>query len=267
MVEWVLGVAAFVVGAAVGSFLAVVADRLPDGGDIVSHRSRCASCDRVLGPVDMVPVLSYLALRGRCRTCGAHIPLHLWLVEIVTGLIFAWVFVRVDSVPGMAVLAAAGALFVLVGLIDYQRRLILNVMILPATVMALAVSPFWNQMGYSRVFLDTPELVGSFLNSLTAGLAAFLLFLVVLIIYPKGMGGGDVKYVGLIGVLAGFPGVVVALWSAIVVGGVVSAALLALKLRGRKDAIPFGPFLSFGAVVGMLFTDEIISGYDSLVGS
>ena len=266
MSEWVLGVAAFVIGGSIGSFLAVVADRLPDGGNILSERSHCSVCHSVLGPIDMVPVLSYLALRGKCRTCQASIPLHLWFVELITGLLFLWIAVRGGAATGMAAMAVASTFFVLIALIDYQRGLIFNAMLLPAVVVALAMSPFWNEVGESRVFLETPEFLGSFLNSLVAGIGAFLMFLIALIMYPKGMGGGDVKYVALIGLITGFPGILIALWSAIVIGGLLSAALLALKIRDRKDAIPFGPFLSIGAIVGLLATDEIVSWYSGVFG-
>ncbi len=266
MTESVLGVIAFVLGASVGSFLAVVADRLPDGGNILNERSHCVACGRVLGPIDMVPVLSYLVLRGKCRTCRAPVPLHLWFVELITGLLFLGIALRGGPAAGMAVMAVAATLFVLIGLIDYQRGLILNAMLLPALVASLVLSPFWNELGEARSFFSTPELVGSFLNSLVAGAGAFLLFLIVILISPKAMGGGDVKYVALIGLLVGFPGVVVALWSAVVLGGFLSAGLLALRLRGRKDAILFGPFLSVGAIVGLLATDEIVSWYDGALG-
>ena len=120
-------------------------------------------------------------------------------------------------------------------------------------------------MGLTRTFLGNEALLGSLFNSLVAGGGAFLAFLAIFLAYPQGMGGGDVKFVGVMGLLLGIQGAAVGLWSAIVSGGLTAIALIVLRKRGRKDAIPFGPFLAFGAIIGLLWGNDVMSGYESLV--
>jgi leader peptidase (prepilin peptidase)/N-methyltransferase len=163
------------------------------------------------------------------------------------------------------VLAAIVSLFIAVGIIDLEHGIIPNRIVLPAAVVALALAPFWTEFGLERSFLSHSDMLASLYNSLTAGAGAFLVFLGILLAYPCGMGGGDVKFVGVIGLFLGVSGTLVGLWSAVLLGGVIAIALLVTRRKGRKDAIPFGPFLSLGAVVGLLWGQAIISGYQSLV--
>ena len=255
----------FAIGAAVGSFLNVVADRLPEGQSVVRPRSHCSSCRRPLSNAELVPVLSYLWLRGRCRHCGARIPARLALVEAGTGLLFVVILLKVGLTPEFTVMATAASLLVVVAIIDLERGLILNRIILPSLVILLVLSPFWSHLGTARVFLGTSGMIASFANSVTAGLGAFLAFFGIALAFPKGMGGGDVKMAGLLGLLVGFPAVFVAIYSAVLVGGTVAISLLLLRKKGRKDAIPFGPFLSLGGIIALLAGDDVISGYHQII--
>ncbi len=268
------GVLAFGLGASVGSFLNVVADRLPRGQSLVMPRSHCMSCERTLGAVELVPVLSYLWLRARCRTCRARIPLRLVLVEALCGVLFTLVYLKWGLGPNFFIMGAATSLMVGVALIDLDTGLILNRIVFPSALVILVLAPFWADLGESRSFLGSETMLASALNSLVAGFGAFLLFYAIAFLFQGmrdvtgdkgGMGGGDVKLAGVIGLLVGFPGVVVALWVAVVAGGLVAASLLALGKKGRKDAIPFGPFLSLGAITVLLAGGEIVSGYERFV--
>ena len=262
---WVFfGFLAFALGASVGSFLNVVADRLPAGRSIVRPGSFCESCERSLTSLDLVPVFSYLWLRGRCRYCGSVVPVRLMFVEIATGLVFTAVYLRFGLWPDFIVLSAGGALLVVVALIDLERGLILNKIVYPAALVLIIVAPFWPEMGLERPFLSSDSMLASLINSLLSGVGYFLLFLGIILLYPQGMGGGDVKLAGVIGLLVGFPSVLVALWVATVGGGLVAIPLLVSGKRSRKDAIPFGPFLSLGALVGLLAGSDIITAYDDL---
>ena len=261
----ILGVLIFAIGASVGSFVNVVADRIPAGKSLVRPRSSCSSCGRALSRIDLVPILSYLVLRGRCRHCGAGIPLRVLAVELATALLFTAVYLKFGLGVEFVLTSAAVALLLAVAIIDLEHGLILNRIALPSSVALLLIAPFWTELGLPRAFFGYPTLVASLLNSLVAGAGAFLLFLVVALAYPRGMGGGDIKLAGLLGLLVGFPGVVVALWGAVVTGGVVAIALLMLRRKQRKDAIPFGPFLSLGGVVVLLTGSEIVSAYQRLV--
>lgn len=262
-----LGIVVFFIGASVGSFLNVVADRLPAGRSVVHTRSFCEGCNRTLNPVDMVPVISFLWLRGKCRHCRASIPARLVLVEALTGLLFTAVYLRHGLGPELAVLGPAVSVLVVVALIDFERGLILNCIILPSVAALLVLAPFWTEIGLSRSFLGSSSTVASLSNSIVAGAGAFLLFLGFGVAYPAGMGGGDIKLAGAVGLLVGYPGVFFAVWLAAVAGGLVAASLLVLRKKGRKDPIPFGPFLAASAAAVLLAGGELLEWYHDIVGS
>ena len=262
-----LTVIAFVIGASVGSFLNVVADRTVEGGSLVSPRSHCPSCKRPLPNVEMVPIFSYLWLRGRCKECDARIPVRVLLVELATAILFTAAYLKHGLGPGFVVVSAGASLLLVIAVIDLEHSLILDRIALPAILALLLLSPFWTELGLDRPFLGSSDMLASTGNSLTAGAGAFLLFLVILLTYPPGMGGGDVKLAGLLGLLVGLPEIFVALWIGAVAGGSVAIALLLLRRKGRKDAIPFGPYLSLGGIAALLAGSELISAYQDLVDS
>jgi len=255
------GFLAVLLGASVGSFVNVVADRVPGGRSLVKPGSYCESCNATLGAVDLFPVLSYLWLRGKCRHCGAMIPGKLAVVEATTGALFLLLFLRFGPTVEFVVFAAATALLIAITLIDLEHGLILDKMVFPTVALLLVMSPFWEYLGVDRTFFNSVGFIGSFANSVSAGAAYFLLLFLVVIIYPRGMGGGDVKLAGLLGLLIGFPGVLVAFWVTVVVGGVVAVYLLVARRRGRKDEIPYGPSMAVGAFVAILAGGEIWSWY------
>ena len=261
----VLGIFIFAIGASVGSFLNVVADRIPAGQSLVSPRSHCPSCNRPLTNIEMVPLLSYLWLKGRCRSCGSTIPARLAMIEVSTGALFAVVYMRFGLELEFLVLCAAVSLLVVVAVIDWEHKLILNRIVFPSIVVILMVAPFWNELGVPRTFLGNSGALGSLLNSLGSGVGAFLLFLGILLAYPQGMGGGDVKLAGLLGLLVGFPGILVVIWVAIVAGGLVAISLIVLRKKGRKDAIAFGPFLSLASILVLLAGNDIVSSYQRFI--
>ena len=259
-----LAALAVFIGGSVGSFLNLAADRVPAGRSIVSPGSFCEACDRRLGPLDMVPVVSYLWLRGRCRHCSVRIPLRLMVVEAIMGALFAAIYLRHGFSVEFVVLGAAVSLLMVVALIDLERGLILNRMIYPSLAALIVLSPFWTELGLTRPFLGSETMLASFLNSITTGLGAFLVFLAIALAFPTGMGGGDVKLAGVIGLLAGFPGILIALWLGVVSGGLVAIGLLVFRKLSRKDTMPFGPFLAFGAVAALLAGGEISSWYQEM---
>ena len=251
----------FALGASVGSFLNVVADRLPEGRSILGPASHCPACKTPLRPVDLVPIISYLWLRGRCRYCGASIPFRLVAVEASTGLLFMLIFLRLGLGPEFAVAAIIGAFLMAISIIDMEHGIILKNMLLSAMVVALALAPFWPSLSMERPFFATSGAMGSVGNSLVAGAGAYLFFSVILLVYPKGMGTGDAKLAGVLGLFVGFPEVLVAVWLAVVGGGLIAITLLALRRRGRKSSLPFGPFLAAGAMAALLVGPELVDWY------
>ncbi len=245
-------IVAFLIGASLGSFLNVVIDRVPEGRSLLRPGSACDSCGRSLHPAENIPIISYIVLRGQCRTCSARIPIRVVIVEIATASLFLGLALQHRFDPRFWALAASAALMIAIFFIDWERGLILNSMTYPAALIALAIAPLWPQMGLERTFMGDGGALGSFLNSLVSGAGAFLAFLFVVYATRGGIGMGDVKLVLVMGFILGYPGIVAAIWLGVIAGGVVAIALIAAKLKGRKDAIAFGPFLAAGMIVVML---------------
>lgn len=246
----------FVIGACIGSFLNVIIDRLPAGRSIVNPPSHCEACGHRLSPLDLLPVLSYLILRGRCRYCQAPIPLRTFLVELVTGVAFFLLYLGYGLTIGWGILCFYFSLFLTIAMIDLEHRLIPNKLVYPACPLALLLASL-HPLGLAA----GRALPGSFLFSLLGGAVAFVILFLPALIWPEGMGWGDTKLAGLIGLALGFPGAVVALGLAILGGGILALMLLALKIKGRRDAIPFGPFLSAGALAALIWGKFIVSWY------
>lgn len=261
MIETIFGLLAFVIGASAGSFLNVVADRLPAGESVVTPRSQCSGCGRRIPVRDLVPVLSYLLLRGRCRYCGEGIAKRVIAVEVVVGALFATLYLKLGWGSPFVVGGVGVALLVAIAVVDLEHRLIPNRLVIPAVFVLAVLAPFWPELGIDRTLVFEQVHLSSLINSLAAGAGAFLVFLAIKAVYPAGMGAGDVKMAGMLGLLVGLPGIAVALWTAVVVGGAVAVGLLALGGRSRKDAMPFGPFLSAGGIVALMAGTEIIDLY------
>ena len=236
------------VGAIFGSFLNVVAYRLPRGESLSRPRSRCPQCQTPIKPYDNVPVLSWLALRGRCRSCRAPIPARYPLVEAMTGLLCAGVVLAKgpdeDALLGLALVL----LLVPITLIDLDHRIIPNKLTLLGAVVAPAL-----------VALTAPDALR---EHLIAAAAAGGFFLLAVLAYPRGMGMGDVKLAAVLGLFLG-RAVGPAVFVALVAGTLIGAAVIARKgaQEGRKTAVPFGPFLALGAVVALFAGDAMVDWY------
>ena len=258
-------------GAIIGSFLNVCIDRLPLRKSIVSPPSYCDACQRRLAPVELIPVFSYLWLRRRCRSCGALIPWRVFWVEVGTGALFGFLYwyymVRPISpeTAQLAVTAFYSCIFIVILGIDLEHQLILNRIVYPAAIIALVLDISLNQPGLVAsappAFLSMPAVATRTVTGITGGATGFVLLLIPALVFQGGMGWGDIKMAGLIGLVVGFPVVFVAIFGAIVVGGLVGGALLMLKIKGRKDAIPFGPYLALATIVTMLFGNDILNWY------
>jgi leader peptidase (prepilin peptidase) / N-methyltransferase len=241
-------VLAGILGAIVGSFLNVVAYRLPRGESLAHPPSRCPSCGKAIKPYDNIPVLSWLLLRGRCRHCKEPISARYPIVEAGTGLLCALVVLvkgaDEDAIIGIVLVL----LLVPVTLIDLDHHLIPNKITYPGAVLGIALV----------AVLETDSLVENLLAA--AGAGGFLL--VAAIVQPRGMGMGDVKLAFVLGIYLG-RAVIPAIFVALIAGALVGALVIARMgvQKGRKAGIPFGPWLSLGGVVGLLAGDEIVDWY------
>jgi leader peptidase (prepilin peptidase) / N-methyltransferase len=240
-------------GLIAGSFLNVVAYRLPLGESLVAPASRCTSCGTPIRPYDNIPVLGWVLLRGRCRACHAAISARYPIVEGVTAALAIAVVVVKHSAYEITLGLVLVAVLVPITLIDYDRRIIPNKITLPASVSAVVIG----------LALDPSKVPGQ----LIAGAAAGGFLLVFALAYPKGMGMGDVKLAAMIGLFLG-PAVAVALLAGVLAATLAGAVIMGRVgvAQGRKTAIPFGPFLAFGAIVGLLVGSPIVHSYVSSLG-
>jgi leader peptidase (prepilin peptidase)/N-methyltransferase len=242
---WIVVVA--LLGGAIGSFLNVVAYRLPRRESFVRPRSRCPACGTQIASYDNVPVISWFVLRGRCRTCGGAIPVRYPLLEASTAVLFAAVALRADGLgelwPGLVLVSV----LVLVAAIDIEHRIVPNRVLAPAALTGLAL---WAVADPGRV----PE------NLIAAGAAGGFL-LAAALAYPKGMGMGDVKLVAVMGLFLG-RAIAPALLIGFAVGVVAGVGIMAARgASARKQAIPFAPYLALGGIVGQLFGSDLVSWY------
>lgn len=255
-------VLAGVFGLLIGSFLNVVVYRVPRGESLVSPGSHCPTCGRPIAAYDNVPVVSWLLLRGRCRRCKAPISVRYPLVELVTGVLFAAVTARLVgdqawAVPAYLFFTAMG---VALALIDIDVKRLPDVMTLPSypvmgvlLLLPAIASSAWGTYGLAWAYAA----------------AMFLFYVVLRVIYPGGMGMGDVKYSGVVGLALGWFGwrvLIVGGFTAFLLGGVLGALLMLAGRAGRKSRVPFGPFMIAGALVGVLWGADIASWYSGLLG-
>ena len=255
--SWLDIAIALVLGLAFGSFMTAAIYRVPAGESLARPRSRCPRCGAPIRTADNIPVISWLMLRGRCRSCAVRIPPVYPLTELACGGLFVAVALVYEDPWRAVLLAPFAGLMVAISVIDIRHRRIPNRLVYPALVIAAAV-------------IIVGDLAGGGLDSLDAGIGLFaygLGLVIIALISPKGLGMGDVKLAGLIGLVLGSIGldlVAVAAGLGILLGG--AGAIVALLTgAGRKSAIPFGPFLAAGAVIAIFVGRPIADAYLNLL--
>ena len=247
-----------------GSFANVVIHRVPRDESLSKPPSACPNCGNPIKPYDNIPVVSWLLLRGKCRNCGHKISVRYPLVELLMGVAFAAVAVRVGlnwALPGFLLFTW---LLIVVSFIDIQIRKIPNRLIYPLTPALLVL------MVAAAVLEGDPRRA---LDVVIAGLAAFAFIFVLALIQPKGMGVGDAKLAGVIGIALGYISygfVIFGLFAGFAVGAVGGLGLVVARLatggEWRKQKIPFGPYLAAGALLTLLFGAPLIEAYLRSVG-
>ncbi|WNS42694.1 prepilin peptidase [Paenibacillus sp. MMS20-IR301] len=237
-------------GLTLGSFFNVVGLRVPAGESLLHPPSQCPKCGARLKTLDLIPVVSYLLSRGKCRHCGTRVPLLYPLGEAATGLLFLVMYLKFGITLEGLTGALLASLSVIITVSDLRYMLIPDKVLLFFVPVFLVLVPFMTEhpLGYHV------------LGALSGGGVLLLLALF------GGMGMGDVKLFALLGWIIGWPGVILAFFIACAFGAGVGGVLRLLGLIGRKQPVPFGPYLAFGALISFLFGPEIIGAYLSFIG-
>lgn len=248
-------VACTVMGLIIGSFLTVVVDRVPRGGSIMAPPSACGACGNRLGPLDLVPIASWLALRGKCRHCRNPIGNEPLIIETATAAIFVLFGIKFGADAALPAFCVLGAALVALVWIDLREQR------LPREITYTAFVLSSIGLVIAALVDDQPERIWQ--SALGAGIALAIMGLIY-VASRGGMGDGDVRLAPLLGLHLGYlnPGIVpVGLFLGFLLGAVVGVALMAVSKAGRKTALPFGPFLAAGAVIavfaGQSFVDVI----------
>lgn len=239
----------FLFGLIVGSFLNCIIYRLETGKSFLRGRSFCPHCKHKLGLLDLFPVFSFIALGGQCRWCKKRISFQYPLVELATGLAFFLIFIF--ALQPQILYFLITPFLIVIFVYDLKHYLIPDKIIYPGIVIALAFTIFN---------------LSSALNYLLAGLgAAVFFFSVVLLSRGKWMGVGDIKLALLMGLILGFPSILVALFLAFFTGAIIGIGLIACRRKSLKSEVPFGPFLVGGTFLAMFFGEAIIDWYFNLL--
>jgi leader peptidase (prepilin peptidase) / N-methyltransferase len=241
----------FVFGLIIGSFCNVVIYRLPQGKSIVTPGSQCRSCGNSIRPWDNIPLLSYVLLRGRCRFCKGPISTRYPAVEMASGILYVLLWYKLGFGLPFVFYGLFTSALVVVALIDFDHRIIPNTITLPGVAIGLGLS-VW-------ALPITP------LDSLVGLLTGGILFYLIAVVSKGGMGGGDIKLIAMIGAFLGWQGALFTIFSGALMGSLVGVMLMLLGRKGRKDKVPFGPFLSGGAILFIFVGDDLIRWYLNLL--
>lgn len=247
------------VGLVIGSFLNVVVWRVPRGESISHPRSHCPECDHPILPRDNVPVASWMLLRGRCRHCRARISVRYPLVEVVTACVFAAISWRLGANWGLPAFLYLAAIGVALALIDLDVHRLPDQMTLPSYAIGGAA------LVLAAVMEGEP---GRLLHALVGMIALYALYFVLAIAKPGGMGFGDVKLAGLLGMFLGYLGwgsLLVGAFLAFLLGGIGGIGLILFGNAGRKSKIPFGPFMIMAALIAIVVGSDLAHWYHHVV--
>lgn len=247
----------FLIGMVVGSFLNVCICRMPKNESVVSPPSHCPNCSYQIRWYDNIPVLSYLFLRGRCRGCGMHISLQYPLVELINGILTLLLYLRFGPTVAFAVLFLFCSSLVVITFIDIEHQIIPDEISLSGVVIGFILSFFIK--GHSW----TNSLFGILLGG---GSLLLVAYGYQLLTGKDGMGGGDIKLLAMMGAFLGWKAIPFIIFASSLVGSIVGVSIMLLQKKNSKLAIPFGPYLAFGAILYIFYGRPLISWYMGLSG-
>lgn len=240
----------FILGLIIGSFLNVIIYRLPKNKSIISPPSHCPACGTWLKPFDLVPILSFLLSRGKCRYCGVKISWQYPVVELLTGLLFLSIYVKYGIGSNSIVFLVLVSLLIIISFIDLKYKIIPNKITYPGMIAGLLIVLIFNHLSFMSALLGLIIPGGS--------------LLLIALLFKKGMGMGDVKLVAMIGTFIGWKYTLLGLFLGSLIGLLISIILIILGKAGRKTQIPFGPYISIGTLIIILWGEKIISFYLNL---
>jgi leader peptidase (prepilin peptidase)/N-methyltransferase len=242
----------FVLGLIIGSFSNVCIYRIPRNESVIYPASHCPKCRTTIKPVDNIPLLSYLLLKGRCRNCGSKISIQYPVVEFLTGLIYLIIYLIYGlSIQSLVYIILSSAL-IIITFIDLQEQIIPDIISLPGIVVGLILSFIVPYMSF----------INSALGALVGGGIILIIAWVGSIIFKKeAMGGGDVKLAAMIGTFLGWRYTIISLFLGFFLGALIGIILIITKIKKREDAIPFGPFIALGSIITLLCGEKILAWY------
>lgn len=247
-----MGIFIFLLGLLIGSFLNVCIYRIPRGESIVFPPSHCTSCDHKLGPLDLVPVFSYIFLKGRCRYCHEKISLRYPVIEMLNAVMYLLCFLKFGLTFEFVKFAVLLSVLIVISLIDFDHSIIPGYII----IFAASAGIILNIIGYKF----NAGLLNYLYGALTGGGVILLIVLLT-----GGMGGGDIQLMAVVGLFLGFKSTVLTLLLSFIIGGIAGVTLILLKKKSRKDYIPFGPWIAAAAFIAVFLGDRIISWYISML--
>jgi leader peptidase (prepilin peptidase) / N-methyltransferase len=255
MTNWLIPAFLFVFGAIVGSFLNVCIIRIPDKKSIVFPASHCPSCKTPIAFYDNIPLLSYILLAGRCRHCRTLISFQYFYVELLTPVITIILYLSFGLSPAFALAALFCYVLLIITVIDFQHQIIPNSISIPGIPLFLLSSPFlpWTNLKNS--------LIGIILGG---GILYLIAQAYYLLRREEGMGGGDIKLLAMIGAFLGWRGALISLMIGAFAGTLAGIAMILIRSKNLRYALPFGPFLSLGAFCALLWGDALIYWYTHL---
>jgi len=242
----------FILGLIVGSFSNVCIYRIPRNESIIYPASHCPKCHSNIKPVDNIPLISYILLKGRCRNCKSKIFIQYPIVELLTGLIYLIIYLTYGlSVQTLIYIILSSAL-VIIAFIDLNEQIVPDVISLPGIVIGFIVS----------FFVPYISFINSGLGILVGGGIILIIGMAGSVIFKKeAMGGGDVKLAAMIGAFLGWRYIIISLFLGFFLGALAGIILILSKIKSREDTVPFGPFIVLGSFITLLWGKKIISWY------
>lgn len=252
-------------GLLIGSFLNVCIYRLPQNISIIAPPSHCPICNCRLNPLELIPTISWLFLRGNCRHCGSSISFRYPAVELLTGFLFLFCFNEFGLGPELYKALILTSFLIVITYIDYDHQLILDKVVIWLAGTGVVINLFINYVNilgnYAGINMFFYVEYISFMDMLFGALLGGGLLLIIAVASRGGMGGGDIKFAAALGLWLGWQYTLMTLLLAFLLGGVFGVIILALKIRGRKDVIPFGPFIALGAWISLLYGVDLLKFY------